>query len=389
MINGVILGFLATFLNYIFLRQSLTRIYLVSIFAWSIGIIILISSLNISFLFSDLVVCIGIFIICFYGLSINTEYLLFIELFTYVMCKIVGTLSEIIVLQIGLVRNYTTVTMIVLCLLLHLLLSKLNLYLSEKINESYLTVITNISFVFTLAISFLLYDSTFYSSTYLFVTIISALYIVVLAYINQLNTSDHLLLHNVILQQQQQLNELSFKNAKQIQKINHDLKHTLYFIKNALDNNDPSKALNYINQLTSSYSEYAMPYKSKDKIIECALNQSFIKEGYNRLNISVVEDYEFLPDIDDLDLYRLLVNVFDNALIHGDSSFGVKISFKQTETIFTVRVTNKTTSNEIVLNKPDHYGLSNIKDCVDKYKGRMDVDITDFFTITIAFPYAV
>ncbi|WMM26426.1 GHKL domain-containing protein [Tissierella sp. MB52-C2] len=174
-------------------------------------------------------------------------------------------------------------------------------------------------------------------------------------------------------------------------KIYHDMNNHLQIIGSYIDNNDIEKAKLYFESLVEKSISYGNKVFCKNSIINAVLNNKYDLIVQNEIdcNINIAIDEKIT--IDDMDLCSIFANTLDNAIeaslrIKEVSQRKIIVKGRVDKGYFSYSVINNkvgdilTHKGTIVSTKEDRkyhgFGLQNIKDIVNKYRGVFDISYT-------------
>lgn len=197
-----------------------------------------------------------------------------------------------------------------------------------------------------------------------------------------------------LLKQRYKIQERNIEDIKQLysrlRKVKHDVKHHLNLIKMLIEDNKNSEALNYLKKYSDS--EYSL--KQDDIFCENMILNYIINLKSRIMEQKGINFYcdvcGNVQGVTDVDLNIVLGNLLDNAIEACESVYGkdkeviLSIYIRTSYLVIIVKNTytgdlnnlyQKHTSKE---NCNEHgFGLLSVKDVVEKYNGKLDIEHSD------------
>lgn len=190
--------------------------------------------------------------------------------------------------------------------------------------------------------------------------------------------------------------ELIEQSQKKIRSLRHDMKKHMLLIQSYIDNQDYSKALQYIKEVDDYVTVSGQYICTGNREIDAILNYMLARAERNGCTIE--KDIQ-VPDnvfMEKMDLNILLGNLLDNALeaLEKVTEPYLYINMKYKKGIFTLKIKNS--YNGVIVKQGEHYisgkrdreyhgiGLQNVNEIVKKYDGHIKIETTeDMFKVAI------
>lgn len=205
-----------------------------------------------------------------------------------------------------------------------------------------------------------------------------------------------------LLQRQIQLERENYgkmmRASERLQKIRHDIKNHLVYIKKITDNDERDKLDSYIENISKELQESEKYMVTGNRILDYILS-SKIAEHSEITFICAGDKFEMLSRFDDLDLAILFGNLIDNAIeaLNNVSDKSIEIRVYDFNSFINVNVSNSVyvpvlKKNPQLLSTKcddgDHgWGLKSVKSIVDNYNGLFDCyEKNNKFTVHISIP---
>lgn len=184
--------------------------------------------------------------------------------------------------------------------------------------------------------------------------------------------------------------ELIQTSLKSVKSFKHDLMNHLSTIKILIQKDEKEKVLDHIVKMTDScyvIKEYA---KSGNIVIDSMINFKLQQAEEDNIKINVVLKIPTELNITSFDLVIILGNILDNAIhatkkLHSHRNIDLRMSYNKGRLIIKLENTfdgkilfdgDKILS--IDKDKDEHgLGIGNVKRCIKKYNGTMDIEITE------------
>lgn len=193
-----------------------------------------------------------------------------------------------------------------------------------------------------------------------------------------------------------------FSNStKELRSYRHDMNNHMLCIDSLLQDGNIDEARKYIQSLSTIFRSQSKVEYEENYILGALLNEKLRKAKELNTVINKKIDVHRRLNIKNMDWCTLFGNALDNAIEAlekvNEKERKLSIIVKNSNDILSVKITNSL--NEKLIKegdsfktaKPDAYlhglGLSNIKECVDKYKGEMRITVNknEFTLVFILF----
>ena len=235
--------------------------------------------------------------------------------------------------------------------------------------------------------------------------------------INKLKNREFLLKENAqladtVMSQQTKLLEREFINqvekyerlsnsTKELRSYRHDMNNHMLCIDSLLQDGNINEARKYIQSLSTIFRSQSIVEYEENYILGALLNEKMRKA--EELNTKIIKkvDVHRKINIENIDWCILFGNALDNALEAlekvNEKERKLSIIVKNYNDVLSVKITNSLNEklikegNSFKTTKRDAYlhglGLSNIKKCIDKYKGEMRITTNEheFILVFILF----
>lgn len=186
------------------------------------------------------------------------------------------------------------------------------------------------------------------------------------------------------------------EDAVEMRKYRHDVNNIIqtirYMIKQP-SNESKEEILRITDQLEKEINEIGLKKYTNNNLVNCILANN--EKRFNNKNISCDFNVVFpeTTNISELDICRLLTNIFDNAYNAlatskaSDKSISVNIDCKDGY-IYLKEENNTGESTDEQRKKDSHYGLEIIKSIAEKYNGLFESKVKDNkFCISVSLKY--
>lgn len=180
-----------------------------------------------------------------------------------------------------------------------------------------------------------------------------------------------------ILQSQLQSNERMLKMRQELNSMRHDMKHFITLLKK--ENADlSSKKIRDAVRIYESVNNTPVPVNTIMPAVNYVLNIKQDEAVQKGLNFICTLNITHAIAMEDSDLYLLLSNLIDNAIIHIGLGKTIRVNMREVGTTSMIQVCNSV--NSTVINSEGHfiasassdlhgYGLKTVQTIVDKYHG--------------------
>ncbi len=205
-----------------------------------------------------------------------------------------------------------------------------------------------------------------------------------------------------VLQLQKTYYEFLEGEQAAIRKIKHDINNHMHAIDGLIKERLYQQAEAYIGNIFTSLNSSTMKNYSNNPIINLVLNQKLFKIQEMSIDCSLHIEIKNLNKIADMDICSLFSNTLDNAIeacekITDTSKRYISVKALCKNNYFMYTVINSKESHTRVENgkhitdKTDTiqhgYGISNVKDIVEKYDGEIEIKHNEKeFAVTIIIP---
>lgn len=170
-----------------------------------------------------------------------------------------------------------------------------------------------------------------------------------------------------------------------IRKLRHDFNDTYSIIYTLIAEGKTDMAMRHIESIQKDMRETEIFVRTDNDIVNAVVNSKMSAAKAFNIDSSCISVNTF-DGIDNLDLYRILSNILDNAITacKNSASDNKQIVLKITSDGYTYNFNMKNTIDESVLknnpnlkttkeNKSDHgYGIKNLRELSEKYRGKCD-----------------
>ena len=190
------------------------------------------------------------------------------------------------------------------------------------------------------------------------------------------------------------------QNQAEIRRFRHDMNNHLSTVRSLFDSGNLKDAGDYLRELETQMTVHTRVF-CKNSIVNAVLNAKYNLAQEHGIDSFFHIDLDRLAGMDSVSLCSLFSNTLDNAIeaslrIPDPKERRMSVKARVTENgYFTCEVTNAK-KNRILLDEKGQiqsdkgdltihgFGLSNVREIVEKYDGTMDISYTeDIFTVTI------
>lgn len=280
----------------------------------------------------------------------------------------------------------------------------------EYLEKAYLKRIVIIPIITGLTFLFLIQVSMFYVETsYQLLCLVVTLSMLISNILLLINMNKELIeeKQRIELSLTKQKTELELAHLESLRekfeenrKFLHDIKNHLQVLQN-LSKIDDGNELNYIESVNEQIKKMELYVECSNKVVETLFNEK-ISIAKNKsidfdYSLASIDDLNF---INDFDLITIFANILDNAIDSAIATTSPYISFniKRHNDVIVISVKN-TTVNELCIDdlgnvittkhdKISHgIGLKNVKSCLIKYEGNLDISKKDdMFVVNLFIP---
>ena len=174
---------------------------------------------------------------------------------------------------------------------------------------------------------------------------------------------------------------------QEIRKLKHDLMNHLTVIATYLDLGENDKAVDYLKELGTRFSELTKQY-TQNTLINAILNSKQQKASTQGLAIEIKADVESKLNLDETDLCTLIANSLDNAIEANPPDKKIQLELLQDEDRLLFSVTNRyekkirmEADGSFITSKDDSknhgLGIKNIKEAVERMGGKIEITTND------------
>lgn len=297
--------------------------------------------------------------------------------------------------QFGVVSRYISGILVqILLIIFFLLLIKLKTLLKEKDNK-YLFIMSMIPAISVIICCFMVYRSDKSYEMNVIYTFIAMAGIIIINVISIFLLIMEQKLYEQKIRQQVMLSAYQQKEKdvesildmqKQNSKQRHDIKNVLILIRELIQDEKYSKALEVLDKYSTGYKNINVTeIVSNNIVLNYLLNRKINECRDNGIDMGcyVLGD---ITGIDDMDLYILLENLCDNAIEAArqcDNST-IRLQISEDNDRLYIDIGNTTMFN-VLKSNPDMnttkkdkgihgYGIMNIRDIIDKYNGSINYE---------------
>ena len=190
------------------------------------------------------------------------------------------------------------------------------------------------------------------------------------------------------------------QNQAEIRRFRHDMNNHLSTVRSLFYSGNLKDAGNYLEELKTQMAVHTRVF-CRNSIINAVLNAKYNQAQEQGIDSFFHIDLDNLTGIDSVSLCSLFSNTLDNAIeaslkIPDPAKRYLSVKARVTENgYFTCEITNAK-KNRIILDEKGQiksdkddatahgFGLSNVREIVEKYDGAMDISYTeDTFTVTV------
>ena len=188
------------------------------------------------------------------------------------------------------------------------------------------------------------------------------------------------------------------KRERETKKFRHDFRSHLELISNLAKNHEVDEIHSYLETLQIKIDELGNGVTVQNGIVDAILNQYYAKALQLGITMEVKGRFPGDCGIDAYDICTIFSNILSNAIEAAEDAeekyVSVECRYNERNIIIVVKNSfrNEPENGSPVLKtrKEDldyhGYGLTNMKDSVDKYNGVFDIEVKeDRFTLTILF----
>ncbi|MBR3151196.1 MAG: GHKL domain-containing protein [Erysipelotrichaceae bacterium] len=211
--------------------------------------------------------------------------------------------------------------------------------------------------------------------TSVFLVLICVLFIL---FYKRTSTENKLKLENTILNNQISSNEQILKMQESLFELRHDMKHFINVFKSNSDSHDSVTIKEVIDKYEKMSSKEYPVYNTLVPAINYVLNIKAAEAIDKGIDFKCVLNITNNPKIENEDLYLLLSNLLDNAIVHIGLIKRIQVDISEVNELFKIEVINSAIGEVVDENgdfiysnrKPDHgFGLKTIDILVNKYDG--------------------
>ena len=244
--------------------------------------------------------------------------------------------------------------------------------------------------VFSIFVCYIMYLGALKTASQVTVTFVigavGVLYIniVIFLYVERVKKVGEIKRQNELAEQQYRSKLEYFEQVKEDQQetraLWHDIKKYLDTMNDLMNRNDITSARECIGQVTELFDNIGVVVDVGNTVVSAVLNHSVQKA--RRLDIDTDLDIRVQPDlnISAADLSVVIGNTFDNAIeacapISGDRKISIQLIQKGSMLFYEIRnIFDRDKPAQKKDQKLHGLGLKNVRRCIDKYKGTMNIE---------------
>lgn len=198
-------------------------------------------------------------------------------------------------------------------------------------------------------------------------------------YKNQINTNNKML-----------------STQKELYQLRHDMKHFIQALKDNDFKDSQEKVGQVIEKYDKSIAESPLPIQTSSPAINYVLNIKREEASIKGISFVSKINIPHAVKIDDSDLYLLLANILDNAIVHIGMEKKILVEMNDVNDMFMIRVTNSV--DEQLLNERHNFiklkmesehgfGLKTIEEITENYDGFVSYNQSGWeLIVTVLFP---
>ncbi|MEG0077101.1 MAG: GHKL domain-containing protein [Erysipelotrichaceae bacterium] len=180
------------------------------------------------------------------------------------------------------------------------------------------------------------------------------------------------------------------KSQSELLRIRHDIKHILTLI-DTTSISLPNQ--NLLSKFTDKYkkdiNDLFAPFNTSEETLNNVLNIKYLEALENNIDIVSNVSIDEKISIDEDDLFILLSNLLDNAILHIGSEKKIRFALHSESNYLNISISNSIDNanfdiNSIQKTEFHGYGIQTINTIIKKYKGEILFESDDsFFTVSI------
>ncbi|MBQ8260817.1 MAG: GHKL domain-containing protein [Lachnospiraceae bacterium] len=189
------------------------------------------------------------------------------------------------------------------------------------------------------------------------------------------------------LNEQSEHYEYLKKREHETKKFRHDLLNHMKILISFAEQEKYDELSRYLNSMQEKTANFGTKITVRNGIVDAILNQYSVKAKKENINMRVKGTFPSHCKIEDYDLCTIFSNVLSNAFEAAEKTEerNVFVDCRYNEDKLAVVIRNSCSNAEekigLKTTKEDKnyhgFGMENIKECVDKYDGYMDITIED------------
>ena len=159
--------------------------------------------------------------------------------------------------------------------------------------------------------------------------------------------------------------------------IRHDLKHLVRLLSEKKMNIKNEEIRQVIRAYENMADQYPIPAQTPSEIINSAVNMKRFEAHEKGIDFKIIYSFRYPPAVADDDMYLILVNLLDNAIVHIGSGKRISVTIKDLDDYMGIRISNSvdySNRKHSYLTRenwePSHgFGISTVKQILAKYDG--------------------
>lgn len=201
-----------------------------------------------------------------------------------------------------------------------------------------------------------------------------------------------------MIENENKLNADMVNIVKRLRSLRHDMNNHVGVMKCLLEAKQYDELENYLQNIYSDVKMVNDFVVVNNNVLGYLLNTKKGKAGQEHVDLEVVISSEEIP-MSDNDMVSLLSNILDNAIEAASKMEWdkyVMLNIKRMTDKVIIECENTFIENPVIVDKEfvsskkekeEHgIGLKNVHDIVEKYNGKLTIDITDIFVLRVEIP---
>ncbi|MEG2993674.1 MAG: GHKL domain-containing protein [Bacilli bacterium] len=180
------------------------------------------------------------------------------------------------------------------------------------------------------------------------------------------------------------------KSQSELLRIRHDIKHILTLIDTSSTSTSNQTLLSkFVDKYNKDITNIFIPFSTSEDVLNNVLNIKYLEALRQDIDIVSTINVEYKISIDKNDLFILLSNLLDNAIVHIGKNKKIRFTLVSAENYLKILVSNSINNDNFDFNNIQEtdfhgYGIQTIKMIIKKYKGEILFDNNDStFTVSI------